>query len=200
MVPGLTPERSASSLIFSRPGAPFPAPPSPASGPVTLFVRVATVTSASRPQRRGVLSLGGPRRGAGLQQVRDLRLGVARREQRFLGVLAERRPGKAAVLAGSAGQLDRNSELANGPLGARLLELHHHLTLAHELGLERLVELEQRLQAAVVAARELLPVRAGAALENLPHLVVRGGAGPLELLRHEVLALDAPAPRLPELP
>ena len=113
-------------------------------------------------------------------------------------VLAENRSGPLRS-AGRPPQLDRHAELAHGPLGARLIELHDHLSRAHELRVERLVQVEQRLEAAVVVRRELRPLVARAPEEDPLHLGVRLGAGRVELALDQVLAPDAPAPRLPEL-
>ena len=71
------------------------------------------------------------------------------------------------MVAGRAAELDRDAELAHRPLGAGLVELDDHLARAHELGVERLVELEHRLQAAVVLRRELPPTRRACAREDL---------------------------------
>src|SRR6476646_7939364 len=77
--------------------------------------------------------------------------------------------------------------------------LDDHLARAHELRAQRLVELQHRLQAAVVLAGERLPLRARALHEDRLDLAVRLRAGTLELLRAQVLAADAVTPRLPEL-
>src|SRR5271166_4066900 len=113
MVPALTPERSASSDIFRR-GRSREA--SPARSMVALMPR-------SRPERDALLCPGRARRGSALQQVGHLLLGVAGREQELLGVLPESRPGQPSVLAGGARELDRDAELAHGPLDAGLLDL-----------------------------------------------------------------------------
>ena len=114
----------------------------------------------TRGTRRPARSPAGPAAAPLDEQLGDLGLGVAGRQQHRLGVLAERRAGQPRVLAGRAPELDRDAELAHGPLGAGLLDLDDHLALAHELGGERLVELEHRLEAAVVLARERLPLGA----------------------------------------
>src|SRR5205085_3948667 len=106
---------------------------------------------------------------------------------------------EAGDVARGAAELDRDPDLAHRALRAGLGDLDDHLTLAYELGGERLVELEQRLQAAVVLARERLPLVARARAEDLDDLGVRVGARPLELRGDQILSADAPAPRLPEL-
>src|SRR6185312_12283743 len=82
---------------------------------------------------------------------------------------------------------------------ARLVELDHHLARAHELGLERLVEVEHRLQAAVVLGGEGAPLLARARVEYGGDLPVRLAARPRELVLDEILAPDAATPGLPEL-
>ena len=61
-------------------------------------------------------------------------------------------------------------------LGAGLIDLHHHLARAHELGVERLVEVQHRLQAAVVPRRELRHSLARALEEDALHLGMGVGA------------------------
>ena len=105
--------------------------------------------------------------------------------------------GYPRVVAGRARELHRNTELPHRH--AALLDLHDHLARPHQLRLERLVELQDRLQAAVVLRRELEPLGACARAEDPLHLAVDLRAGQLELRRHEILAPDPLAPRAPEL-
>ena len=82
---------------------------------------------------------------------------------------------------------------------AGLNELDDHLARAHELGLERLAEVEHRLEAAVVLGRELPPLVPRMRGEDLLHGTVRVGTGPLKRAVQEVRPLDPVAERLPEL-
>ena len=82
---------------------------------------------------------------------------------------------------------------------AWLVELDDHLARAHERGVERLLELEHRLQAAVVLGRERRPLRARAGGEDRLDLAVGRGRRRVELALEQVLAPDARAPRRPEL-
>ena len=108
-------------------------------------------------------------------------------------MLAEPGPGQAPRVARRARELHRHAELADRPLGARLVDLDDHLALAHELGLQHLVELEHRLQAAVVLAGERLPLVARPRREDRLELAVGVAAGRLELVLDQVLAADAAA-------
>jgi hypothetical protein len=80
-----------------------------------------------------------------------------------------------------------------------LVELHHHLPGPDELRVERLVQVEHRLEAAVVLGRELGPLVARAPEEDPLHLCVRFGPRRVELALDQVLPADAAAPGLPEL-
>src|ERR671917_627490 len=105
------------------------------------------------------------------------------------------RPSAEPLLASAA----RAPGAAGRPLRTRLVDLDDHLARAHELGVERLVQLEHRLEAAVVLRGELAPLLARALAEDLLDLRVSLGAGAVELPLDQVLAADAAAPRLPEL-
>ena len=104
------------------------------------------------------------------------------------------RPGSAGVRESLTGVPSRRT----GP-GARLLDLDDHLARAHELGLQRLVELQHRLEAAVVLVVERPPLGAGALREHRLDLAVHVRADGLELALDQVLAADAATPRGPEL-
>src|SRR3954447_14382272 len=171
MVPELTPLRWASSDIFRRSSA-----------------KERALGLARRPRHRARLL----ERGDGLVVV----AGVA---QDTGGVLAQARAGRAVGVARRARELDRDAEQADGLPGPRLVELGDHLARPDQLGVQRLVEAEDGLQAAVVLAGEGRPVLARARLEDLLDLRVRLAAGALELLLDEVLAADPAAPVLPEL-
>src|SRR5689334_8663747 len=97
---------------------------------------------------RHMRELRGPGGGAGLDHRRDLLGRVPGLGEGLLGVLAEggRRPGRVPR---RAAELDRDSKLADGP-EVRLLHLDDHLAGPDELRVERLVEVEDRLDAAVV--------------------------------------------------
>ena len=56
-----------------------------------------------------------------------------------------------------------------GSLAPRLVERHDHLPRPDQLGIERLVEVEHRLQAAVVLGCERAPLLARALPEDLAH-------------------------------
>ncbi len=99
---------------------------------------------------------------------------------------------------GGAGELDRESELAD-LAETGLLVGDRHLALAHELGLERLVELEDRLDHRVVLVVEGSPLLTGPRPEDLGDLAVRVRSVPLELLLDQVLPSHAAAEGLPEL-
>ena len=104
------------------------------------------------------------------------------------------RSGRAGVrlsLSGCAEQAHR------ADLG--LLHLDHHLARADQLGVERLVEVEDRLDAAVVLVVERPPLVAGAGAEDLRDLSPGVGARRLELLLDQVGAIDAVAEGGPEL-
>ncbi len=64
-------------------------------------------------------------------------------------------------------------ELTHTVLYAGLIERDDHLALLHQLGVERLVQIEHRLQAAVVLGGELRPFGTRAALEDLHDLLMR---------------------------
>ena len=118
--------------------------------------------------------------------------------QHLVGVLAERRAGALRAARGAA-ELDREAEQPDGLARAGLVELDDHLALAHQLRLERLVELENRLEAAVVLGGELAPLVPRAPCEHRHDLPMGLGPGRLELMLDQVLAADPLAPRLPEL-
>src|SRR5690348_3086281 len=136
-------------------------------------------------------------RRAALDQRRDLVVGIARLAQHLLGVGAEHWTG-ALWTTRSTRELDRHAKLLD-TFGTGLVELHGHVASAHELGVERLVELEHGLEAAVDLRRERLPLVARALEEDPLHLAVRVRPWRLELLLDQILALDAATPRLPEL-
>ena len=115
-----------------------------------------------------------------------------------MGVLTERRA-RPAGRARRPRELDGNPELSHWAGGSWLVERQHHLARADELRLERLVEVEHRLEAAVVGGAELRPLVAAARGEDGLDLGVRGRAGAFELPLDDVLAPHPPAPRLPEL-
>ena len=114
-------------------------------------------------------------------------------------MLPQRRPRQSRVVAGSTDELHWNPELTHAAGDPRAVERDDHLAVAHELGLERLVELKDGLQAAVVLGGELLPFPARACLEELDDLRVGLGAGPFELALDQLLAPYPPTPGLPEL-
>ena len=112
-------------------------------------------------------------------------------------MLAERRRRQLDARRGPR-ELDREAELLDlAHLG--LLVADHHLALAHQLGLERLVEVEDRLDHRVVLVVEGLPLGAALRLEDLRDLAVGVRAGLLELLLDQVLAADRLAEAHPEL-
>src|SRR5205085_6979669 len=124
---------------------------------------------------------GGARNRAGFLERLDVLARVTERLEDLARVLAECRAG--ALGAGRcAPELDRGPDLAHRTVGAGLVELDDHLARAHELRVERLVEIEQRLETAVVLRGELGPVVARALEEDPLDLGVRVGARPLELL------------------
>ena len=86
-------------------------------------------------------------------------------------------PGARAGSAGRPAQLDRRPEQLDRPFGAGLRDLDDHLSRRDQLGVERLVELEHRLQAAIVLGGELAPLLARAAREDLGHRGVAGDPG-----------------------
>src|SRR6185437_6313836 len=133
----LTPERSASSLIFSRRRSPCSPFTSPASARARAALRASpavALTSASSHLEGDVLGRAGcaGNRPIG-QQLGDLLRAVAGAKQHLLGVLAQRRSGQARVIARRALELDREAEQPHGALGAGLVDLDDHLALAHEL-------------------------------------------------------------------
>src|SRR5438093_11409544 len=132
-----------------------------------------------------------PADDAGGRQPLDRLVVVAGLAQQLGGVLAEPGARPARRVARRAAELDRDAEQADRTLRARLLELRDHLPHAHQLGVQRLVEPEHRLQAAVVLAGEGLPLVARPRAEDLLDLPVRLAAGTLELLVDQVLAADA---------
>ena len=73
------------------------------------------------------------------------------------------------------------------------------LARAHELGVERLVEVEHRLEAAVVLAGERRPLVARPLREDRLDRALRLAARRVEVALDQVLAPDAAAERLPEL-
>ena len=78
-----------------------------------------------------------------------------------------------------------------------LLDLDHHLARADQLRVERLVDVEDRLDAAVVLVVEGLPLLAGAGAEDLGDLAPGVGAGRVELRLDQVGALDPVAEARP---
>ena len=68
-------------------------------------------------------------------------------------------PGVRLSLTGTPSSLTGRSAPGLG-------ELHHHLARRHQLGVQRLVELQHRLQAAVVLGGERAPLLAGARGED----------------------------------
>ena len=80
-----------------------------------------------------------------------------------------------------------------------LLHLDHHLAGADQLRVERLVDVEDRLDAAVVLVVEGLPLVAGARAEDLGDLAPGLRAGRLELLLDQVGPVDPVAEGGPEL-
>ena len=171
-MPALTPLASASSFIFRSP-----------------FVAHAMKVPARR--------LGGAGHGARLLERRDLLVARSRRASTSCVCSPSPGPGRRRP-PGVRDSFTGTPELPH-PVGAGLVELHHHLARAHELRVERLVEVEHRLEAAVVIRGELAPLLARALEEDPLHLGVRLRARRLELLLDQVLAPDAAAPRLPEL-
>ena len=103
------------------------------------------------------------------------------------------------VSAGVRESLIGSAEQAHRTLGARLVELGDHGALAYQVGGQRLVEVEHRLEAAVVLGRERAPLLARALHEDALDLAVGGRARGLELLLDQVLPAHAAAPRGPEL-
>ena len=83
-------------------------------------------------------------------------------------VLAERRAGRARRVARACARASPGRRAAARARGARLVELGDHLARADELGVERLVELEHGLQAAVVLGGERRPLGARAARRRPP--------------------------------
>ena len=144
--------------------------------------------------RLGARRAGG---GAGLQHRRDLLGRVAGLAQDLLGVLAEGRR-RAGRVAGGAAHLHREAELAHRAEPG-LLDLDHHLARPDQLRVERLVEVEDRLDAAVVLVVEGEPLVAGAGAEDLGDLAPGVGARRLELLLDQVGAVGAVAEGGPEL-
>jgi hypothetical protein len=114
-----------------------------------------------------------------------------------VGVLPES-GARALGPSGAPGELDRHAELAHRP-GSGLLDLHHHVARADELRRERLVELEDRLEAAVVLRSERPPLLARSLEEDPLHLGVGARTGRVELALDQVLAAHPAAELLPEL-
>ena len=83
------------------------------------------------------------------------------------GVLAEAGAGRPHRVGGRAAQLDRHPEQPHGPVGSRLVELDDHLPRRDQIAVERLVEPQHRLQAAVVLGAERAPLLTGARGEDL---------------------------------
>ena len=75
-------------------------------------------------------------------------------------------------VAGGAAQLHRQAELADRA-ELRLVDLDDHLARPDQLGVERLVEVEDRLDAAVVLVVEGAPLVAGAGAEDRGDLAPR---------------------------
>src|SRR5438105_11427783 len=148
MVPALTPVRSDSSDIFNRSAvrareraSTRAAPALALLVPAFMVARRSRASARRRPLARRPIS-DRPRRGALGDHLRDLVPREARREQHLLGVLAQCRPGQAVVAPGTARQLHRNAQQPYRALRTRLRDLDDHLALAHQLRVERLVELE----------------------------------------------------------
>ena len=153
-----------------------------------------------RVHPRNLASVGscaGPAIGARTEQLHDLLGAEAGLVQHLLGVLAERR-GRGVDCPRGAGELHRDAQLPHRPQ-VRLLPLDDHLALADELGVERLVDVEHRLDHRVVLVVEGLPLGAGPRAEDLRDLRPRLRAVAVELLGDQVLALDAGAEARPEL-
>src|SRR5215207_3168604 len=139
----------------------------------------------------------GPLRRAGLLERLDLFGRIARLGEHLHGVLAERGGGTIDPGRGPR-QLDREAELCH-LAELRLLVGDGHLALPDELGLQCLVELEDRLDHRVVLVVERLPFLPRLRPEDLGDFSVRLRPGLLELLLDQLLATDASAERRPEL-
>src|SRR5215207_4986745 len=139
----------------------------------------------------------GPLRRAGLLERLDLFGRIARLGEHLHGVLAERGGGTIDPGRGPR-QPDREAELCHlAELG--LLVGDGHIALPDELGLQCLVELEDRLDHRVVLVVERLPFLPRLRPEDLGDFSVRLRPGLLELLLDQLLATDASAERRPEL-
>src|SRR5215210_4311668 len=142
---------------------------------------------------RCVEAFGGPR----FLQRLDLLGRVARVGQHIHRVLPERRR-RAVHLRRRPRELDREAELSH-LAELRLLVGDHHLALAYKRGLERLVEVEDRLDHRVVLVVERAPLLARLGLEDLGDLAMSVGIGLLELMLDQVLTPDPLAEAGPEL-
>ena len=138
-------------------------------------------------------------RRARLEQRADLVLGVPGGRQHRRGCA---RPSAGPGPAGAPGVRDSltGTPSRRTPSVPGWSISHDHLARAHQLRVERLVEAEHRLQAAVVLRRRT-PCHSSRvrSREQRLHLGVRVRARALELLLDQVLAPDPAAPRLPEL-
>ncbi len=115
---------------------------------------------------------------------------------------AQRRRRQAIVLARGPRELHRDPELPHAPIWrslggdsarAWLADLDDHPARVHQLALERLLELEDRLQAAVVLGAELLPLRARALAEDPLELRVGLRSRRLELRADQVARAPTPS-------
>src|SRR5207237_7524388 len=130
-------------------------------------------------------------------ELRDLRLGVPGLAENLGGVLTEARR-RSLDGRGGLRELDREAELLDlADLG--LLVGDDHLPLADQLRLERLVEVEDRLDHRVVLLVELAPLHPRLALEDLLDLAVCIGVRLRELVLNQVLAAHTAAEGAPEL-
>src|SRR5947209_4851790 len=132
-------------------------------------------------------------------QRRDLRGLIPRLSQHLIGVFSEGGAGSTRGLGRRTAQLEGRSEEPDGPLSSRLDQLDNHLPRAHEVRGQRLVEIEHRLQAAVVLGGKLLPLGARARGEDLTDGAMRLRARRIEGVVDEILAVYAPAELGPEL-
>ncbi len=114
-------------------------------------------------------------------------------------MLAELRPRRPGGVTRGPAELDRHAEQLDRALGSRLGELHDHLPRRHQVGLQRLVESEDRLQAAIVLGGEGPPLIASALAEDRRHRGMGLGVRRVKGVVGEVGPADALAERLPEL-
>src|SRR5262249_22729459 len=122
---------------------------------------------------------------------------VTDRPKDLIGLLAQggRRPVDARR---GPRQPDREARLADGS-ESRLIELDHHLTRDRLLVRERLLEVEHRLEAAVVLGGELCPLIPRTPAKDRRDLLSGVRAWVLELLLLELGTADPVAPVVPEL-